>query len=578
MSRKYSKFVASPTETLDDLTEYYRPILSGLYDSVDRFVIDGYLNIAHSPGGFRYWWNLLYGTTDNLDDTHLMRMAGRFSRRVRAWAEKHKIPFIDTKKGERKSDISRARIPDDPNFEGVFLVLTSLSPATIWHSVRLPGGDFHLDRKSPNPFVRHYHFHIMDQRWGHVTISISGHPPFKATIILNGHEFIDSIAKKKGLIYVKDHNCFTEISDPQELATIADTLRTEDAIGELRHVCDKWVYFCLSFGLSFEEQKRTGSCYCYSLYQVEYSRNLLFDHGTQMERVVDGIIDRNRSRLNITKITKIFGRKGRTAVSRLKREIPREEITFEKPAHDLTVFKIHFGMMTIKLYTKGESVLRSEAIINNMRRMSLNRKRLRRGLDHFPEIVTFLRDCLIRFLNELQAVDLAWINETELDDFAHGEKLGNVRVGGIDLRTARSHEVIKAFMKLALDPRGFRTGDLAVEVNRQRLKGSSEYTIRQAAYDIRKFRAKGVVEKTHPKSHVYRCSKQGLHQLSAFVTLEDEVIRPLVSYKGRVVSGNCRKSEPKLDLIYKQAQRGLQKLLDFYHLHPTAIRRFIRLM
>jgi len=498
MSRKYPKFVASPSETIDNLTEYYQPILHGLYDSVDRFVIDGFLKIAHSPGGFRHWWTLLHGTTDNLDNTHLMRMAGRFSRRVHAWAAKHKIPLIHTKKGERKSDISRAQIPDDPNFEGVFLVLTSLSPATIWHSVRLPGGDFHLERKSPNPFVRHYHFHIIDKRWGHVTISISGHPPFKATIILNGHEFIDSLAKKKGLIYVKDRNCFTEISNPLEFAAISETLRTEDAIGELRHVCDKWVYFCVSFGLSFEEQKKTDSRYCYSVYQVEYSRNLLFGNGKQMERIVDGIIDRNRSRLDIAKITKIFGRKARTSVNRLKKKIPREEVVFEKPAYDLTVFKIHFGMMTIKLYTKGESVLRSEVIINNMRCIT----QLRRSLEYFPEIVTHLRECLIRFLNELQAVDMGWINEDELDGFAHGEKLGNVRVGGIDLRTIRSHEVIKAFMKLALDPRGFRTGDLAMEVNRHRLKGSPEYTIRQAAYDIRKFRAKGVVEKTHPKSHI----------------------------------------------------------------------------
>ena len=169
-------------------------------------------------------------------------------------------------------------------------------------------------------------------------------------------------------------------------------------------------------------------------------------------------------------------------------------------------------------------------------------------------------------------------HETELDGFAHGGILGSVRVGGIDLRMGRSHEVVKALMKLALDPRGFRTGDLPTEVNRQRLKGSPEYTVRQAAYDIRKFRAKGVVEKTHPKSHVYRCSKTGLHQLSAFITLEDEVIRPLVSHQGRLVSGNCRKSEPKLDMIYKEAQRGLQKLLDYYHLRPTAVRRFIRIM
>ncbi len=33
-------------------------------------------------------------------------------------------------------------------------------------------------------FVNHYSFHIMDPQWGHVTIKMSGHPPFAAQIIL----------------------------------------------------------------------------------------------------------------------------------------------------------------------------------------------------------------------------------------------------------------------------------------------------------------------------------------------------------------------------------------------------------
>ncbi len=571
MTRKNTAFSCSPTETLDEFTQYYRPILNGLYDSVDRFVLNGYIKIAHGPGGFRYWWNLLYGTTKNLDDNHLMRMAGRFSRRLRAWAEKHKIKIVDAKKGERKCDIATARIPRDPNFEGVFLVITGLSPATVWHSTRLPGGDFHIDKKSPNPFVRHYHFHIIDRRWGHITIILSGHPPFQALIILNGHEYADSLARKKGLTYAKEGNCFTEISEPQELAAISDTLRTENAVGELRHVCDKWVYFCLHFGLSFADQKKTGSRYSYSLYQVEYSRNLLFQNGGQMDRVVNGVIDRNRHRLDIPKLAKIFGRRTRPQVTGKRKKPPREEVLFEKPAYDLNVFKMHFGPMTVKFYTKGERVLRCEAIINNMHDMPL-----RRSLEYFPEIVNYLRDCLLRFLNELQAIDLCWIDESDLDRFPKGERLGNSRVGGIDLRTVRSHEVIKALMRLALNPNGFQIGNLAEEVNRHRSREAPKYTIRQAAYDLRKFRAKGVAEKTGPKSRVYRCTKTGLNKLSAFVTLEDEIIRPLLSRQGIIVSGNARKSEPKLDGLYKEAQRSMQKLFNFFNLRFKSGLEYVR--
>jgi hypothetical protein len=36
---------------------------------------------------------------------------------------------------------------------------------------------------------------------------------------------------------------------------------------------------CLCFGLDLDEQQRSGFGYCYSIYQVEYSRNLLFKVG-----------------------------------------------------------------------------------------------------------------------------------------------------------------------------------------------------------------------------------------------------------------------------------------------------------
>jgi hypothetical protein len=37
-----------------------------------------------------------------LDNAHLMRLAGRFARRVRAWAADNAVPVIDCPAGERK--------------------------------------------------------------------------------------------------------------------------------------------------------------------------------------------------------------------------------------------------------------------------------------------------------------------------------------------------------------------------------------------------------------------------------------------------------------------------------------------
>ena len=67
----------------DSLSDRYADLLTGSYDWVDRIVLNAYFRMGHNPGGFRSWWRALSGSEETLDHTHLMRLAGRFRRRVR---------------------------------------------------------------------------------------------------------------------------------------------------------------------------------------------------------------------------------------------------------------------------------------------------------------------------------------------------------------------------------------------------------------------------------------------------------------------------------------------------------------
>ncbi|MGH3304638.1 MAG: hypothetical protein ACRDOK_23780 [Streptosporangiaceae bacterium] len=69
----------------DDFSARYGDLLTGTYDCVDRIVLNAYFPLGCRPAGFRCWWRRLHDGSDaQLDDTHLMRMAGRFARRVKA--------------------------------------------------------------------------------------------------------------------------------------------------------------------------------------------------------------------------------------------------------------------------------------------------------------------------------------------------------------------------------------------------------------------------------------------------------------------------------------------------------------
>ena len=206
----------------DLFSERCGDLLTGSYDCVDRIVLNAYFSLGHSPGGFRTWWRRWHRDGDQrLDNAHLMRLAGRFARRVRASAQAHGIPVIDCKAGERKHQIAEDYLAEHPPGTGVFLILVARAPATVWKVSRSAGVICNLEKR--RQFVNHYSFHIMDPTWGHVTIKISGHSPFGAQVILNGHEYVACAARSVGIGYAKEGNCFTRVSEPERLAQIADT-------------------------------------------------------------------------------------------------------------------------------------------------------------------------------------------------------------------------------------------------------------------------------------------------------------------------------------------------------------------
>jgi hypothetical protein len=257
----------------------------------DRIVLNAYFALGHGPGGFRTWWRRLHdGSDETLDNTHLMPMAGRFARRVRAWAQANGVPVIDCKSGERKHRIAEEYLATHTVGPGVLLILVARAKATV---------------------------------------------------------YVACAAQAAQIAFTKEGNCFTRIADPAGLAQIADTLSHDAAAGRLSQVCDRWIYSaCLCFALDTSEQAVSGFRYGYWVYQAEYSRNLLFKAGGQMDRVFNTVIDRIRSRLDVPAPRTLFGVKRRPGANGTPGLSPRQAVVIETPRWDLTIFKVHFGLLS----------------------------------------------------------------------------------------------------------------------------------------------------------------------------------------------------------------------------------------
>jgi len=537
----------------DGLSSLYQDLLGGSYDCVDRIVLNAYFRMGHAPGGFRVWWRALTGSDDTLQNTHLMRMAGRFSRRIRGYAKAHNIPVIDCSVGDRKHDIAEEYLAKTKVTRGLFLILVGRAQAPVWDA----SANHHLERKKPMPYVNHYSFHILDAEWGHVTIKISGHPPFPAQVILNGHEYVACQARKAGISFTKEENCFTHISDAAGLAKIADTLSAQRTIGRLSQVCERWIYTaCLCFALDLEEQKRSGFHYQYSNYQIEYSRNLVFEVGGRMDQVFQALIDRSRTRLDLKTIKTILGYKHRPRYRRWKKHSANWEVAVERPTYDLTIFKLHCGKLSLKIYTKGERVLRIEAIAHNTEELDCGR-----SLEKFPESVSRLKSILERFMTALSCVDQCFIADETLEQLPAPSQVGKTKVGGIDFNKPRMRWVAEAVLALSPSPDGFTASQLAHQVRTVSRQSESQYGARRAAYDLKKLRGKQIVCRID-KTRRYEPIPRGLRAMAALIVLRDRAIKPLLAAAQEVWPTHGAQNPTTLDTHFHTIRIAMREVFS----------------
>jgi hypothetical protein len=286
---------------VDDFSSYYASLIEASYDCVDRLVINAYFPLGQTGGGFRAWWRQWQGNDQRLNSLQLKSVAGDLARRLKAWCQKQKVPWIECKSGDVKYLIARDLVPKSSKFRGIFAVLVGRAPAPLWEVRRNSAGQI-TDLRHPEcwPHVQHYYFQIMDPIWGHMVVRMCGYPPWGAQIILNGHERVQRAAQAKRIKLSKAGNCFVEGSDYPAVDRLAQGLSGEQLGPELQALCERWLYSsCLCFGLPVAEQRSSGFKYRYSVWQLEYSRNFLFRDAGTLEEVFQKLLDRTRAPLDL---------------------------------------------------------------------------------------------------------------------------------------------------------------------------------------------------------------------------------------------------------------------------------------
>ena len=187
----------------------------------------------------------------------------------------------------------------------------------------------------------------------------------------------------------------------------------------------------------------------------------MFKSGRQLDAVYQGLIDRTRRLLDVPRLKTIFGRKRRPRKTQARDG--RLEKIIDRSVYDLTVFKVHFGRLTLKMYDKGDRVLRVEIIVNNIEELRCGKR-----LEKLPGMLERLQGMVVAFLGVVQAAHLSFVDGQQLDALAAPSVRGVRRTAGVDLQKPRTRAVAEAVIALGAKPEGFTAADLPSECGRHK--------------------------------------------------------------------------------------------------------------
>jgi hypothetical protein len=118
-----------------------------------------------------------------------------------------------------------------------------------------------------------------------------------------------------------------------------------------------------------------------------------------------------------------------------------------------------------------------------------------KALEKLPVLLERMSSILVRFLDALQAVHIAFIDEGTFEAWNEPTARGSRRLVGIDLNKVRNRRALNAVVELSTQPNGFSLDQLTNIVHACSGWSADQYSTRNAAYDLAKLRGKMLV---HP--------------------------------------------------------------------------------
>jgi hypothetical protein len=515
------------------------------YSCFDRILLNAVIPVLQQASSV-VWFLKEKRAAKTLTSSYFRGISGDYHRWVEELSTRWSVPVVEPPKRVRREEWV------EPFFQqrtepGLAVILKSRENARVAVS-RKTRGQPHIDM-APR-FVWQYYFYAHDRDFGRMFLRICPYFPFNARFCINGHEWLACQMRKESIHFRQCGNAFLTCADPGRLQELSD----EFSPRHIEACALRWLALLLPF---FSDRERRREGYGHRLYmsQVEYCTNLVFHRRASLDRLMERLLDLNRTIGRPDKLSVIFGKRiTRRGVSGLKTQISAPH--FCNPS-----IRSHYKRGSIKQYVRDHLLLRTEVTSYHTPDLGV-----RKNVEDLTRLRQVMRPINDRYLDVQQDVLETFVDRDQLRKLAEPTvSSAGRRTPGLKLDDPRLLAVMQALVRFAHLGNGgrFRTRDLHEHVAKSLGQTTDTYKLSQLRYDLGKLRAKGLIQKI-PRTQQYRLTPEGYRICVVFLKLFHRVYAPLTAASLAPCPHDellMPKQRATLDRLYASVEHALDKLL-----------------
>ena len=508
-------------------------------EGIDRLYLNAYQPMLQTGGGVAFFFK--HQRNSPVASSVLMApMSEAFVKQIREFAAKEGVDMVRFEKGERKDDITKARLKDFTGGEGVLYIGVAQEKFSTFRTVKRvnaeTGQSFPWLNRS-TVMCNQYYFYLVDKDFGPLFIKFSGYFPYTARICLNGHEYLKRQLDKRGIDYTPLDNGLLDCTDPRAAQRIMNELDEQ----KIDRVVRKW-FARLPHPFTGADRK-AGYRYELSVLQAEFARTQVFDRPLSGRYFFEEVIRENLD----------LGRPGQVSLIFNRRVTKRTPGTFRTRVITEGVMPslhVSYKRSKIKQYFKEGRALRTETTINNPRDFGIGKR-----LENLPALREIGFQANRRLLDVQKVSQNCQVGSQEFEAMNCRHEVDGQIVSALKFGDPRIVALLQALILFFLIPEGFTNAVLRAQVARLMGWEVKSYGTRQMTYDLRRLRLHGLIERIlHTRR--YQITSKGI-QISLFYSkVHSRVLRDGLS---QLFDGLDEAGERKMVAAMKKVEESIEE-------------------